>query len=394
MTASRPEQMLKELQFQLTVTRAMLGTLDLDQVLFIILSGITHGEGLDFNRAFLFLADDAGRELRISTAVGPASEAEAHRIWEEMEERKLDLEQLLDRFETSSQHPADSLAQRMLGFTIPLTASAPPIPEDEEAPVQAIVARCAHTREPFFSNRIRAVYQPPPAEGGESLVFSHVAAIPLTRQDGVLGVILADNHYNSRQVEPDEMRGLVTLANMASIAIEKARLHSRLKEMAALDGLTGVFNRRHYEMRLQQEVARARRAGRSLALLVFDIDHFKDCNDRFGHECGDHVLKDVAQLLNARVRSEDLVARYGGEEFVVLLTGGATLEESRKVADKLRKEIESASLGGRDPGEVTISAGVASLDAGSLDGAALFRLADQALFKAKQSGRNRVETAS
>ncbi len=395
MTASSTEPLLKELGFQLTVTRAMLGTLELDQILYIILSGITHGDGLGFNRAFLFLADEEGRELRASTAAGPADDAEAHRIWEEMEEQELDLEQILEKFEASAGDPkARRLSRRMAGFVVPLSASAPAIAEDEQdIPIQALILRCARQKDPFFSNTIKAVYPPLDDSAGEPVEFNHLALVPLLLRDDVLGVILADNRYNQREIREEEMRGLTTLGNLASIAIEKARLHQRLKEMAALDGLTGVFNRRHYEMRLEQEVARARRDGRSLSLMVFDIDRFKDTNDRHGHEVGDKVLKDLAAILRERLRAEDMVARYGGEEFVVLLTGGATSDESRIVAEKLRAKVESTSLGERPAGEITLSGGVAYMNAEQLEGAMIFRMADEALYKAKQAGRNRVVLA-
>jgi len=224
--------------------------------------------------------------------------------------------------------------------------------------------------------------------------FAKVAAVPLLLADSVIGIILADNIYNKRDIHEEELRGLTTVGNLAAIAIERARLHQRIKDMAALDGLTGVFNRRHYEQRLEQEVARARRIGRSLALLMFDIDYFKRCNDSHGHECGDMVLRDLAAFLKDRVRTEDLVARYGGEEFVVLLTGGATAEESLLVAEKLRAYIESHSLGGRPAGEITVSVGVATQTSDELDGAEIFRRADKALYRAKDQGRNRVVGAT
>ncbi|RLB57757.1 MAG: hypothetical protein DRI34_06915 [Deltaproteobacteria bacterium] len=388
-------RLLKELKFQLAVTRAMLGTLDLDQVLYIILSGITHGEGLGFNRAFLFLSDEGRRELKASTAVGPASDEEAHRIWEDMESQRLDLPTLLDAYETSRRDTRTrNLAQRLAGFSMPLSASAPPMTEkSEEVPVQAIVARCAGDKKAFHSNTIKAAYHPPPAAGETVVHFARLAAVPLMLGEEVIGVILADNLYDRKNVDEDKVRGLTTLANLAAIAIERARLHRRIQEMASLDGLTGVANRRHYEKRLEQEIARARRTGRALSLMVFDIDNFKNCNDSHGHECGDLVLKDLASFLRARVRAEDLVARYGGEEFVVLLTGGASGNEAYQVADKLRQYIASQSLGGRPAGEITVSVGAATLGPEDVEGGLLFRLADQALYQAKQQGRNRAVMA-
>ena len=389
------EPLLKELSFQLTVTKAMLGTLELDQILYIIMTGITHGEGLGFNRAFLFLADEGGRELRASTAVGPADDDEAHRIWEDMTAQGLDLQQLLDRFAATADDPeAHRLAHRMAGFVVPLSATTPPLSDSEQdVPIQALVARCAQQREAFYSNAITALYPPADDSAGEPVDFHHLALVPLVHGNDVLGVILADNCYTSRGVEREEMRGLITLGNLAAIAIEKARLHQRLKEMAALDGLTGVFNRRHYEMRLEQEIARAKRAGRSLSLLVYDIDQFKQTNDTHGHAVGDGVLKDLAALLRERVRAEDMVARYGGEEFVVLLTGGATPTESETVAEKLRSAVEERSLGGRPAGEITLSGGVCHQTADALEAASLFNKADKALYRAKQAGRNQIALA-
>ncbi len=395
MTGPSTETLHKELSLQLTVTRAMLGTLELDQILYIILSGITHGEGLAFNRAFLFLADEEGRELRASTAVGPADEQEAHRIWEAMEAQSLSLHGLLGQYEAAARDPRTRrLTQRISGCAVPLAASCPPIAEGEQdLPVQALIARCAGTRAAFHSNTLRAMYPPPDDSAGEPLEFDHLAVVPLLLKDSVLGVILADNIYTKRQVDDQDLRALGMLANLAAISIDKARLHERLKAMAALDGLTGVFNRRHYEMRLDQEIGRAQRSGRSLALLMLDVDHFKACNDTHGHECGDRVLKELAGLLRQRVRAEDMVARYGGEEFVVLLTGGAVADEARRVAEKLRAEVAAASLGGQPAGTVTVSIGVSVLAPDQLDHATLFTQADQALYQAKQQGRNRVVLA-
>jgi diguanylate cyclase (GGDEF)-like protein len=395
MTGPSTEQLLKELGLQLTVTRAMLGTLELDQILFIILSGITHGEGLGFNRAFLFLADEEGRELRASTAIGPADEADAHRIWEAMQAQSLDLHSLLGRFEATAHDPKTRLlTKRISGCVVPLTAQPPALGEGEQdVPVQALIARCAATRAPFHSNSVRAMYPPLDDTGGEPLEFDHLAVVPLLLEEHVLGVILADNLFTDRAVDAQDMRALDMLANLAAISIEKARLHARLKEMAALDGLTGVFNRRHYEMRLDQEIGRAKRSGRGMSLLILDVDHFKECNDSHGHECGDRVLKDLASLLHQRVRVEDMVARYGGEEFVVLLTGGASSGEAFKVAEKLRSEVAAASLGGRPRGEITVSVGVAFQEADRLEHSTLFNQADQALYQAKQQGRNRVAMA-
>jgi diguanylate cyclase (GGDEF)-like protein len=258
--------------------------------------------------------------------------------------------------------------------------------------LEDIVARCATFSEPFLSNQVVALHRRPAELGGGDERFAPIACVPLALR-GVRGVILVDNAYNRRVIAPAELRSLATLANLAAVAIENGRLHARLKEMAAVDGLTGVLNRRRYEERLAEETERAKRSHRGLGLMVIDIDHFKQCNDRFGHEHGDAVLKEVAALLARRMRREDVLARYGGEEFVVVLTSGPPAEEALGIARKLVEQVAATAFGDRPAGELTISVGVASVSHEALEGGQLFALADAALYQAKRDGRNRAALA-
>jgi len=173
---------------------------------------------------------------------------------------------------------------------------------------------------------------------------------------------------------------------------EIAAYEQKLREMNMRDGLTGVFNRRYLDHRLAVELERFKRYARPFSLLILDIDFFKKVNDRFGHPCGDAVLKTVAADLSAGVRKSDLVARYGGEEFCCLLpetdVAGALV-----VAEKLRAGAEAREHGWegqRVP--VTISVGAAQAKAGVVGPAELVGRADAALYEAKKTGRNRVVT--
>lgn len=182
---------------------------------------------------------------------------------------------------------------------------------------------------------------------------------------------------------------------------ELIRINRHLEELVVRDGLTGLYNHRYFQERTQEEVNRAERYGHPLSLVFFDIDHFKLYNDRNGHPQGDNALVVIASLLRqgsrqsdivARVRGSDIVARYGGEEFVVLLpeTG---LETSRSVAERLCKVIDAHPFPGEEGlplGRLTMSGGVAEypVDAGSRD--ELIQRADEALYRAKAEGRNRV----
>ncbi|WP_394826923.1 diguanylate cyclase [Pendulispora albinea] len=172
---------------------------------------------------------------------------------------------------------------------------------------------------------------------------------------------------------------------------EEAAL-KRMYEAALYDGLTRVYNRKHFEDRLDVEVAFAARHATELSVIVLDVDHFKRINDTYGHSAGDAVLRTTAQVMAHGLRQEDLLARYGGEEFVVVARG-ISVHNAMLVAERLRNSIASTMI----PFEehllhVTVSAGVASLRccAQRADKLTLFNMADQRLYAAKQAGRNRV----
>ena len=176
------------------------------------------------------------------------------------------------------------------------------------------------------------------------------------------------------------------------LKIEQSKLVGELERLAVTDELTGLFNRRRLIERLGEEVTRASRYGRPLTLLMLDIDNFKALNDHCGHAEGDKALTALGKLLRSDVRLSDQAFRYGGEEFVILLPE-LQLPESMLVAKRLRKDIESASLTTNPKCNVTVSIGVAQHDREeSAD--SLLKRADQAMYRAKFSGRNQVASDS
>jgi diguanylate cyclase (GGDEF)-like protein len=171
----------------------------------------------------------------------------------------------------------------------------------------------------------------------------------------------------------------------------EAAFHARLRDSATRDPLTGLYNRRCLEERMPGEIAYARRHRRPLAVLLFDVDHFKAVNDRYGHLAGDAVLIAIARLVQQSVRTEDLVVRYGGEEFLIL---GRSLDGKGAgvFAERLRALVEALPISyGEQRIGVTISVGVAiGPNEADRDGTTLLRRADEALYEAKRRGRNRV----
>ena len=165
--------------------------------------------------------------------------------------------------------------------------------------------------------------------------------------------------------------------------------HVELDKFATTDGLTGLTNRRAFDLLFRQEVRRGRRADKPLSLILFDIDHFKQVNDRYGHLAGDEVIKSVAAMLNARCRASDIACRWGGEELLLLLQD-CGLEKAAMIGDGIRQEIGRTPIAtAAGPVTVTISVGVAEMATGETEDSVLAR-ADRALYSAKRAGRNRV----
>jgi len=173
---------------------------------------------------------------------------------------------------------------------------------------------------------------------------------------------------------------------------ELKKSNERLKELSNTDPLTNLFNRRYLTKALNSELLRAERTGDCLSLIILDIDHFKKVNDTYGHQNGDLVLSVIAAEAQTHLRCYDIAARYGGEEFVLVLPG-TSLTGGMEVAERLREEIEALSFAPpMDKLSLTISLGVAHFPSPLVDDMeSLIRQADEALYRAKQKGRNRVE---
>jgi len=212
-------------------------------------------------------------------------------------------------------------------------------------------------------------------------------SIPMISFGQTLGVLTL--HSNKVDAfREGELQSLESVADICANSIQNAHYVERVKQLAYLDGLTGIFNRRFFELRINEEIERARRYETNMSVIMADIDQFKQLNDEFGHLLGDEVLRQVSSIFHQQVRKIDVVCRYGGEEFALLLTQ-TSVEQGFAVAEKLRKVIEKWQFPGV-PRAITISAGVAAFPAHGRNRDELVRAADSGLYQAKQAGRNRV----
>ncbi|HXE79328.1 MAG TPA: diguanylate cyclase [Vicinamibacterales bacterium] len=220
------------------------------------------------------------------------------------------------------------------------------------------------------------------------------AGVPVMTSTGTISGVLCLFDLEPLTLDARGIDALSETANRLALeleaGIERAHTHERftaLSRLALTDPVTGLTNRRGGEEALAREVARARRSGSPLSLVLFDIDHFKSINDQAGHAVGDRVLRGISDILSASQRGSDLAMRWGGEEFLVLLPD-VGLAGARTFAERVREHVQNLVVA--DAGRITISAGVAELRLDE-DPAAALRRADANLYKAKAAGRNRVE---
>lgn len=219
--------------------------------------------------------------------------------------------------------------------------------------------------------------------------FKSLIETPLISEDKVIGIIRMDSMKDSIYTH-DDLRLLDIIADLGAVAIENAILYSKTQELAIKDGLTGLAVRRYFMERFQEELKRASRKKGELALLIIDIDHFKEYNDKFGHTAGDLVLKHMARVLSSMGREGDIVARYGGEEMALLLLG-VDREKAAAEAEAIRQKIEKEPLMlRRHRANLTVSIGVATYPRDATFEAELIKIADERLYKAKALGRNRT----
>jgi len=262
---------------------------------------------------------------------------------------------------------------------------------DSRPPIgEGIAGMVAQTRKPILIPGSEA-----PAPGRWEPREPTVIAVPIESETQLIGVLGLYGRGLPQPFDALDLDTVRSLARQAAVGIENVLLHQEAQRLSITDGLTSLWNYRYMNMRLSQEVERALRFSRALSVLVIDIDHFKQINDRCGHQRGDAILAELANRAVSETRAQvDTVARYGGEEFVLILPE-TPLEGGLVVAEKIRDKIASIPFGapGEEPITVTVSIGVGVFPKHGTKPQMLIRAADQALYEAKGRGRNRVVSA-
>jgi diguanylate cyclase (GGDEF)-like protein len=361
-------------------------------VLLLLVLWLVRGAGKSGQRDERLAELVADMNTRMESMVSELSEALEHAQEEGRRNRMLgelagtiDLDEVLTRtLDAAGAMPGvDAALARLDDGDAPIIATLGL--STEEAQRQAIAGPPGGAE----ARSISLVYQYPndmvSADGPASLIHSGLA-VPVQTEAGTIGFIAVYSRARSHTWNEDEVRELEELALRAGPAIENARRFREARQLADLDALTSLHNRRYFHETLAREVSRAHRYDRRLALIVFDLDDFKAINDRIGHLAGDAVIAEAAERVRDVVRSADIACRVGGDEFAVILP-----ESSLADADQLYRRLQAA-LSAKPVGQagrLSFSAGVAELKPED-DPASFFERADEALYRAKERGKAQV----
>lgn len=374
------EKARSELYVLYEISNAMRTSLKLEDVLYIILTGVTAHAGLGFNRAMLFLVNEKENIVEGKIGIGPHTGEEANRIWKQIEAEKNTLDDLIENYKTSDKMADSQFNRLVVSLKLHL----------DERNGGVISLSILENMPMHISQEIISQYASDPLL--QRIHMEEFAIVPLRTKDKVIGTIVVDNPFNKKPITKDEIRILTMFANQAGLAIENSQLYEQTVLQAQTDSLTKLWNHGYFQYTLQEEVKKAKENNTSVSLILLDMDNFKELNDALGHQVGDQVLKDIAQLIKDYCRKLDYACRYGGEEFAVVLPQ-ANKKESYLISERIRQAIEKYHFYDKESAEKknSISIGVATFPENSIqDKTDLLSFADKALYEAKHSGKNKT----
>jgi len=379
-TKQELERTKRELSILYEISNAMRTTLKLDEILYIILTGVTAHIGLGFNRAMLFLVNPKDGLIEGKMGIGPDSGEEANLMWTQIEQEKMDLEDLINAYKVSEHIQRSGFNRQVQQIKVPLQEK-----NDNLLSVVALEGMPLHLTQETIQN-----YQN--ASIVRLLKSQELALVPLKAKDKVNGIIVADNFVTHKPITKDELRMLIMLANQAGLAIENSQLYEKTLVRANTDSLTELWNHGSFQFRLQGEMKKAQAQNTALSLILLDIDDFKIYNDSLGHQAGDTILKELANILKNHSRTMDYVCRYGGEEFTIILPQTDT-KEAFLIAERLRESIKKHSFAEEEilpSRQLLVSIGLASFPEDGTTPAELITSCDKNLYQAKQKGKNQT----
>ncbi|MFH1508312.1 MAG: sensor domain-containing diguanylate cyclase [Candidatus Omnitrophota bacterium] len=369
-----------ELTIIYEISNAMRTTLKLDEILYIILTGVTAHMGLGYNRAMLFLVNEKDGLIEGKMGLGPDTHEEANNVWRSIEQQQMDMDDLIDSYKVSHHTQASSFNRQVQYLKFPLQNK-----EENLLSLVFLEGMPLHlTKETIHNYNRDPVVQ--------LLKNEEMVIVPLKAKDKVNGIILADNFVTKKPISKENVRMLIMLANQAGLAIENSQLYEKTVIRVNSDSLTELWNHGYFQYLLAAELEKSKATNAKFTLMLIDIDDFKIYNDSLGHQEGDKILKDLAVVLKNQSRKMDSVCRYGGEEFAIILPQ-TDKRETLPIAERLRQTIGKHAFIHQDvlPHKVlTVSLGLSSFPEDGSTPSELISYSDRKLYEAKRTGKNKT----
>jgi diguanylate cyclase (GGDEF)-like protein len=359
------------------LTKAMRTTLRLEEIVYIILTGLTAHQGLAFNRAILFLADEESKKIRGFMGIGPMDSQEADDIWKSIENQKMNLYDLIKAYHRLKKDKKPKFWEFIQSLYFPL--------EKEGGLIYDILLE----KNPLYIKEEK-IYKFKNDPLVQSLNLKEFLVSSLWINNKPKGVILVDNYITKKPITDDDIKIFKMFIEQAQGAIENSQIFEDTLTKAHTDSLTELWNYGYFQYRLDEEIMKAYSKKHPLSILMIDLDDFKSFNDTYGHLEGDRVLKNISKIFKECCRKNDIVCRYGGEEFSMILPF-TDKEEAYRLGERIRRWLEEKKVSSYR--NLTISIGIASYPEDAQDKENLIKKADEALYCAKRKGKNQVITA-
>ncbi|MCK9573996.1 MAG: sensor domain-containing diguanylate cyclase [Candidatus Omnitrophica bacterium] len=371
------EKTRSQLYILYELNKAMRTTLRLEEIVYIILTGLTAHEGLSFNRAILFLVDDDAKKINGFMGIGPMYMQEATSIWRSIEQQKMDLYDLIKtyhRIKEETLKPKFMEYVQSLSFDLNEASGFLYSALWERGTLHIKDTKTVELKDDSICLKLQL---------GEFLIAS------LWIKDKPEGIIIVDNYVTKKPIDEADIRIFNMFVEQATGAIENSRAYEDTLIKAHTDTLTSLWNHGYFQYKLDEELLKAKSKNYPISILMIDLDDFKKFNDAYGHIQGDEALKKVSEQLKKTAREIDIICRYGGEEFSVILPF-TNKDEAFSIAELLRKNLADNNIAGY---KFTVSIGLSNYPQDGQEKDVLIRKADMALYKAKREGKNKVERA-
>jgi len=354
------------------LTKAMRTTLRLEEITYIILTGLTSHEGLGFNRAAIFFTDEENKRLNGFMGLGPMDNEEASQVWRNIQEENKNLYDLINNY---SQLKQNNIKSKFMDLISSLSF--------EVCGEKNLLSQALNNEEIFYIKKTDELKNDPLIQ---KLDLDEFLICSLWIKGKPAGLIVADNYITKKPITEESRKVFTMFIRQAAGAIENSKSFENTLIKAHTDPLTSLWNYGYFQYKLDEELAKAVASNLALSIMMIDVDDFKMFNDTYGHLNGDRALKEISEALKENCRKDDILCRYGGEEFSLILPANDK-EGAIMLGERIRKSVEERKI---LQNNFTISVGIASFPEDASEKINFIEKADRALYQAKKQGKNKV----